>query len=117
MSRFNGKGVLVTGAASGIGRATVERLLGEGASVVGIDLAPGAPDGLIGERFTYLSADVLDAEAMGAAVAAVVAAAGRLDGVVNSAGVGGGGPVHLLPDEEWDRVCLLYTSPSPRDRS
>ena len=104
MSRFTGTGVLVTGAASGIGKATVERLLGEGASVVGVDLAAGAPDGLDGDRFTYLSADVLDADAMGAAVAAVVSAAGRLDGVVNSAGVGGGGPVHLLPDEEWDRV-------------
>ncbi len=48
--------------------------------------------------------DVLDAEGVGAAVAAVVEATGRLDGVVHCAGVAGGGPVHLLPDEEWDRV-------------
>jgi NAD(P)-dependent dehydrogenase (short-subunit alcohol dehydrogenase family) len=104
MSRFEGKGVLVTGAASGIGKATVERLLGDGASVVGVDLAPDVPAGLGGERFTYQVADVLDADAMGAAITAVVAAAGRLDGVVHSAGVAGGGPVHMLPDEEWDRV-------------
>ncbi len=102
MSRFEGKGVLVTGAASGIGEAAVARLLGEGASVVGVDLVP--PDGLVGDRFSYQAADVLDADAVAAAVAAVVMAAGRLDGVVHAAGVAGGGPVHVLPDDEWDRV-------------
>lgn len=104
MSRFDGKGVLVTGAASGIGRATVERLLGEGASVVGVDLGSNAPDGLAAERLEYRSVDVRDADAVAAAVAAVVSAVGRLDGVVHAAGVAGGGPVHLLPDDEWDRV-------------
>jgi NAD(P)-dependent dehydrogenase (short-subunit alcohol dehydrogenase family) len=100
MSRFEGKGVLVTGAASGIGQATVQRLLADGATVVGVDLGPVAPT----EGFTYRHLDVLDAAAVEAAVAAVVVAAGRLDGVVHAAGVAGGGPVHLLPDDEWDRV-------------
>jgi NAD(P)-dependent dehydrogenase (short-subunit alcohol dehydrogenase family) len=104
MSRFEGKGVLVTGAASGIGKATVERLLSEGASVVGVDLGPVAPDSLVGDGFAYQTVDVLDADAVGGAVAAVVTAAGRLDGVVHAAGVAGGGPVHMLPDDEWDRV-------------
>ena len=103
MGRFEGKGVLVTGAASGIGRATVERLLDEGAHVVGVDLGPEAPAGGAG-RSTYQAVDVLDAAAVGAAIATVVAEAGRLDGVVHAAGVAGGGPVHVLPDEEWDRV-------------
>jgi NAD(P)-dependent dehydrogenase (short-subunit alcohol dehydrogenase family) len=103
MGRFEGKGVLVTGAASGIGKATVERLLSEGANVVGIDLEPDSPAGL-GALFSYQQGDVLDADAIGAAVAAVVAAAGRLDGVVHAAGVAGGGPVHMLTDDEWDRV-------------
>lgn len=102
MNGIAGKGVLVTGAASGIGRATVERLLTEGATVVGVDLAP--PDGLDHANFSHLTADVMDSTAMGAAVDAVVGAVGRLDGVVHSAGVAGGGPVHLVPDEEWDRV-------------
>jgi NAD(P)-dependent dehydrogenase (short-subunit alcohol dehydrogenase family) len=104
MNTFEGKGVLVTGAGSGIGKATAQRLLADGATVVGIDLEPDAPEELIGDEFTYQAADVLDAAAVSAAVAAVVAAAGRLDGVVHAAGVAGGGPVHMLPDEEWDRV-------------
>jgi NAD(P)-dependent dehydrogenase (short-subunit alcohol dehydrogenase family) len=104
MSRFDGKGVLVTGAASGIGKASVARLLDEGAIVVGIDLAPDAFGDLGGDGFTYRAVDVLDSAAVGAAVDSVVSAAGRLDGVIHAAGVAGGGPVHVLPDEEWDRV-------------
>jgi NAD(P)-dependent dehydrogenase (short-subunit alcohol dehydrogenase family) len=104
MSRsLNGKGVLVTGAASGIGEATARRLLAEGARVVGFDLAPQAPQTLSGVA-SYLSGDVRDTDAVERAVGAVIETAGRLDGVVHSAGVGGGGPIHLLPDEEWDRV-------------
>lgn len=99
-----GKGVLVTGAASGIGWATVQRLLTEGATVVGVDVAAAAPDTADSDRFTYRCVDVLDGEGISAAVAAVVAVAGRLDGVVHCAGVAGGGPMHLLPDTEWDRV-------------
>jgi NAD(P)-dependent dehydrogenase (short-subunit alcohol dehydrogenase family) len=90
---------LVTGAASGIGRATAERLLEEGATVVGIDLAAECT-----AEFAYLQGDILDAEAVSAAVADVVAKAGRLDGVLHAAGVAGGGPLHMLPDDEWDRV-------------
>ncbi|HEV3353169.1 MAG TPA: SDR family NAD(P)-dependent oxidoreductase [Acidimicrobiales bacterium] len=92
MSRFEGRTVVVTGAASGIGRATADRLTDEGARVVGADLAGG--DGI-------RAVDVTDESA----VSALMDEAGdRLDGVVNAAGVAGGGPVHLLDEASWRQV-------------
>ncbi len=72
--------------------------------MVGIDLGVDTPTGLAADGFVYQTVDVLDADAVGDAVAAVVAVNGRLDDVVHAAGVAGGGPVHVLPDDEWDRV-------------
>ena len=100
--RFDEKTVLVTGAASGIGRAcALTRLLAEGASVVGADINEPAPlDG----AWKAVALDVRDEQAIAGAVAAAVALGGRLDGVINAAGVAGGGPVHMLDAGEWDRV-------------
>jgi len=97
--------IVVTGAASGIGRACVERLLTEGARVVGGDLTAGAPlpdDG--DDRYRGLVADVTDEADVGALFDEAIAAFGQVDGAVNAAGVAGGGPVHLLDDAEWRRV-------------
>jgi len=93
MGRMDGKVAIVTGAASGIGAATFARFRAEGATVVGWDV-----------RGADVDLDVRDEPAIAAAVAAVTDGHGRLDAVVHAAGVAGGGPVHLVPAEEWDRV-------------
>jgi NAD(P)-dependent dehydrogenase (short-subunit alcohol dehydrogenase family) len=91
---LDGRVALVTGAASGIGEATTARFREEGAVVATLDVQ-GHVDHAV---------DVRDEAGVEAAVRAVVEREGRLDAVVNAAGVAGGGPVHLLPAEEWDRV-------------
>ena len=93
---------VVTGAASGIGLATAQRLLADGGTVVGTDLS--APPSDLGDRFEFVAADITDESAVGALFAAVP---DRLDGMVHAAGVAGGGPVHLLPRDEWERVIRI----------
>ena len=101
-----GKVVVVTGAASGIGLATARRLLADGATVIGADVADTTDD--LGERWTYLHTDVTDEGAVQALVAAAVdAGGGRIDGTVTAAGVAGGGPAHLVDETEWQRVISI----------
>jgi NAD(P)-dependent dehydrogenase (short-subunit alcohol dehydrogenase family) len=97
MGRLEGSVALVTGGASGLGAACAERFAAEGATVVTVDLA-GTADHLV---------DVCDEAQMSDVVDDVVARHGRLDVVVNSAGVAGGGPVHLLDMAEWERVIRV----------
>lgn len=97
MGRLESTVALVTGGASGLGAACAERFAAEGATVVTVDLA-GSADHLV---------DVCDEALMGEVVDDIVARHGRLDVVVNSAGVAGGGPVHLLDIAEWDRVIRV----------
>jgi NAD(P)-dependent dehydrogenase (short-subunit alcohol dehydrogenase family) len=94
MDRLEGTVAVVTGAASGIGAACVERLRTEGAVVASIDITEGVDYVL----------DVRDEAAVRDAFADVVARHGQLDSVVHCAGVAGGGPVHIVEESEWDRV-------------
>jgi NAD(P)-dependent dehydrogenase (short-subunit alcohol dehydrogenase family) len=110
MRGLQGRTYVVTGAASGIGRATAVRLLEEGAKVVGADLAPPTEPGPgvpAGDHWAFIETDVTDEGAVEELVATTVGFGGAVDGLVNAAGVAGGGPVHLLPVEEWTRVIAV----------
>ena len=95
---------LVTGAASGIGRACVQRLVAGGTAVAAVDLDAGAMADL---DVLALAADVTDDDAVQAAVARAEAELGPLDAVVNVAGITGSADAtacHVTPVHEWRRV-------------
>jgi len=103
--------MLVTGAASGIGAASALRLAQEGAQVVGADVAPAGEVWSevlrVAPAARLARVDVREEAQVERFVADAFAAHGRIDGVMNAAGVAGGGPVHLLSLEEWNRVLAV----------
>jgi NADP-dependent 3-hydroxy acid dehydrogenase YdfG len=113
---------LVTGASSGIGEATAQALALEGAAVAVAARRKDRLDRLVAEiereggRALAIEADVTDQEQAVGAVNQTTEALGRLDIVVNNAGVMLLGPVVDAPTEEWDRMialnlqALLYVS-------
>ncbi len=102
-----GRAALVTGAASGIGRAVATRLCDAGMDVLAVDLKPDPS----GPGVPY-EADLTDAAANAGAVAAALDRFGRLDVVVPNAGIQHVSPVEEFPEERWNTiVSLLLTSP------
>ncbi len=106
MKRFEGLVVLVTGAASGIGKATALRLSEEGASLLCVDInaAGAAATAEACGNAAPMQVDVSDPAACDAAVAEAMARFGRLDGLANVAGVGSFGHAAATSDAEWQRV-------------
>jgi NAD(P)-dependent dehydrogenase (short-subunit alcohol dehydrogenase family) len=101
--RFSGRVALVTGGASGIGAAVVQRLLAEGARVAALDLHAEAPDGVLA-----LGGDVADSAQVNEVAARVEAELGPVDVLVCSAGVPGQSlPTVGVTDEEWRRVMAI----------
>jgi NAD(P)-dependent dehydrogenase (short-subunit alcohol dehydrogenase family) len=100
---------VVTGAAQGIGSGICTRLLEEGATVVGLDLdASGpAPASSDGRTATLLRADVSLGHEVDAAVAQVLEAHGRVDVLVNNAGVEAHYDAEELTEAEWDRFMAV----------
>jgi meso-butanediol dehydrogenase/(S,S)-butanediol dehydrogenase/diacetyl reductase len=107
MGRLTDKVAIITGAASGIGLACAEKFAGEGARVIGADIvesetwAAAVADAPASE-FHLL--DVRDEAAQLALASGVDQRHGRIDVLVTAAGVAGGGPVHLITLEDWQRV-------------
>ncbi|MCX4903350.1 SDR family NAD(P)-dependent oxidoreductase [Streptomyces sp. NBC_00878] len=100
MSDFEGLKALVTGGASGIGRATAELLASRGAQVAVLDLDPTSVE----KPLLGYQADVTDDESVRRAVAAAAADLGGLDVLINNAGIGAQGTVEDNDDEVWHRV-------------
>ncbi|RTL66132.1 MAG: SDR family oxidoreductase [Pseudonocardiaceae bacterium] len=105
------RAAVVTGGASGIGRAVVERLLVDGLGVVvadfneanGVTTVGELTEAGFGERVAFMRTDVSDEDQVAAAIAATREHFGRLDVVVNNAGVGGAfGPITEVELEDWE---------------
>ena len=110
MDRLNGRVALVTGAASGIGRATAQRLAAEGAAVLLTDIAVEAGETVAaalrdeGARAVFLRHDVANESDWEAACAKAVEEFGGLDILVNNAGMGDLATIEETSLKEWQRT-------------
>lgn len=115
MERFSGRNVLITGGGSGIGQATVHRILAEGGTVVAVDvnedglkrtLDRATADGTA-DRLTVQVLDIADEAAVVAGMAEAVAALGGLDVLVNAAGILRSSHTHETTLEFWNELLAV----------
>lgn len=115
MNRYEGRRVLITGGGSGIGRATVHRILAEGGRVHTADVDEAglkataeraAADGHA-DRLSTAVLDISDEAAVAAAVPAAVEALGGLDVLVNAAGILRCAHTHQTPLDLWNKVLAV----------
>ena len=108
--RFAGRVALVTGAGSGIGRATALRLAREGGLVYCADLNETAARAVAeeaGAESAHIKLDVTDEPSWEAAISVILARCSRLDLLVNSAGISAGAPLPDMTFAEWRRVLSV----------
>src|ERR1700744_243884 len=112
MKRLAGNRILVTGGASGIGQATVLRLLDEGAAVVAADVAADGLDKTqarageagAGERLSTLEMNIADEKSVIDGVRSAVDTLGGLDSVVNAAGILRAAHTEQLDLQQWNQI-------------
>lgn len=111
MQRFTGKRVLVTGGASGIGQATVLRLLAEGAHVVAVDVDEAGlketAERAGTDRLTTGVLDISNEDAVGTVIPDSVRSLGGLDVLVNAAGMLRGAHTHECTLDMWNKIIAV----------
>lgn len=113
MERFEDRVALVTGAGGGIGAAICDRLASEGAQVAVCDLQQELADGVAEElrdrglRATAHVIDITDAEACRRLVQEVIDEHGRIDVLVNNAGINRRGAILEISEEDWDATFAV----------
>jgi len=112
MSRYAGRVAVVTGSARGIGAATARRFADEGASVAVLDLnedsAAETASTLGAEKAIGVACDVSDSSSVDAAVSRVVDELGKVDVLVNNAGVTRDNLLFKMTDDDWDLVMGVH---------
>ena len=115
MNRLDGQRILVTGGASGIGQATVLRLLSEGAHVVAADVAVDglgktaaqADEAATGDRLSTLEMNVSDEGSVVDGVRSAIETLGGLDSLVNAAGILRAAHTHETSIELWNQILAI----------
>ncbi|NQX90489.1 MAG: SDR family oxidoreductase, partial [Halioglobus sp.] len=110
-----GKVAIVTGANSGIGKATSEALAADGAAVVGLDINPEITTTFDGDNLRGIVCDMTDSHAVAAAVEQVVSEFGGLDIVVCNAGIFKSGEhIELHSENTWDQTIAINLTATQR---
>src|SRR5213593_1695526 len=111
---LSGRNAMVTGGASGIGRAICLRLARDGADLAVLDLDGGGARTVAGEvtvlgrRSVAVEADVASAASVGAAAERVRGALGPVHVLVNDAGIAGLASLGQMTEDEWDRMMAVH---------